>query len=79
VQKKWVSLEYRTIFDAGKDDCDVIDASSIASNVKINLEPGTASSIGAPDNNIVIAFNAWELKGSASHSFWSRHATSPTH
>ncbi|WP_434516152.1 M10 family metallopeptidase C-terminal domain-containing protein [Dechloromonas sp. ARDL1] len=48
--------EYQTIFDAGGTG-DVIDASNITAPVEINLEPGTASSIGTPSRNVVIAFN----------------------
>lgn len=55
---KWVGQTYATIFDAGgSGDGDTIDASGSKEEVRINLEPGTASSIGGSDKNIVIAFN----------------------
>ena len=53
---KWIGQTYVTIFDAGGSN-DTLDASSSNKQVRINLEPGTASSIGGPDKNVVIAFN----------------------
>ncbi len=56
-------MEFRTIFDAGgQNDGDVINAAACVRDVRINLEPGTASAIGtisSTTRNIVIAFNTW--------------------